>query len=102
MKKYILWGGLISAVPLLLIIGANYLTASDTDIFYIFLAILSFPFIFVPSLLPHFGIIGMGDVFGFIYLSDALTYVAYYFILGMIIGWIVYKIKSRKLTKNHI
>ncbi len=98
MKKYILWGGIISVIPILLIIGANYLTASDTDIFYILLVILSFPFIFVPSLLPHFGIIGMGDVYGFIYLSDALTYAAYYFILGMVIGSIVYKIRNRKLT----
>ena len=86
-------GGIISAIPLLLIIGANYLTPPDTDIFYILLVVLSFPFIFIPSLLPHFGIIGMGDVFGFIYLSDAPTYAIYYFIIGMIIGWLVYKLK---------
>jgi hypothetical protein len=93
MKKYILWGGVTCAAPILLIIGANYLTASETDVFYFLLFILSFPFMFMPSLLPHFGIIGIGDVFGFIYLSDALIYGVYYFILGMVIGWLRYRLK---------
>lgn len=99
MKKYILWGGIICATPILLTIGINYLTQSGTDIFYLILVILSFPFIFFPSILPHFGIIGIGDVFGFIYLSDALTYAVYYFIIGMIIGWVVYKLKKGKIAK---
>jgi hypothetical protein len=99
MKKYILYGGAICAAPILLVIGGNYVATPIQIFFYPPLVILSLPFVFIPSVLPHFGMIGMGDVFGFIYLSDALTYVVYYFILGMFIGWILYRSKNGKLRK---
>lgn len=50
----------------------------------------------LPSFLPKFGMVGVGDVFGFAYLSEVISAIVYYFILGMLIGFGIYKLKTRK------
>ncbi len=80
---------------MVLVILLNYLTPSDTDVFYFILVFLTYcsP---LPSFLPKFGAIGMGDVFGFVYLSSAISATVYYFLLGMLTGRMIYRLKTWK------
>ena len=92
MKKYILLGGVIAALPTLLALLLKFLT--NRVVFDFILGLLTLPTYFLPSLFPNFGAIGFGDVTGFVYLSAAIRAVIYYFCFGMLIGYIVYRFKK--------
>lgn len=96
MKKHILRGGLIFATPLLVFLLLHYLTPGEENIFTILTTLATLPMSILPSFLPKFGIVGVGDVFGFAYLSEVISAIVYYFILGMLVGWGVCKLKARK------
>ena len=89
-RHWSMTGMIWSAIPLFLYF-LNLLTPSETDIFYFLLCIVVFPTtllraIFFPGFHPYppFWIVGMGDVFGFVYVFDIFTTVIFFFGLGVL------------------
>lgn len=66
----------------------------ESAMFDFLVMLLNLPTFFLPRLLPNFGVVGIGDVTGFVYLSEALNGAIYYFLFGMLLGYIIYRINN--------
>lgn len=95
-KKWAFSIGTVFALPEVILVFFNCFTSLNSGLSYGLLVLLTSPVTILSPIIPKYGVLGMGDVLGFVYLSDAMVAGALYFGLGMFAGSMIYQLRYNK------